>query len=89
MLEPFVGNNILESKLKLSILQVFTDYDSPPGVETLTNNGHSVTLTIEPAQDMEFPMVSAKNHCYAHVLSGALKGFQNFPNSPQSCKYVL
>ena len=38
-------------------LQVFKDYVVPPEVEKMTNNGHSVTFTIEPAPDMDYPKV--------------------------------
>ncbi len=40
-------------------VQVFKDYDVPPEVETMTNNGHSVTFTIEPAEHMDYPKVFA------------------------------
>ncbi len=36
---------------------MFKDYDVPPEVETMTNNGHSVTFTIEPAEHMDYPKV--------------------------------
>ncbi len=39
------------------MIQVFKDYDVPPQVEKMTNNGHSVTFTIEPAPDMDYPKV--------------------------------
>jgi hypothetical protein len=47
--------------------QRFQDYDVPPEVEKMTNNGHSVTFTIEPAADMDYPKVKNSTQKYPKV----------------------
>lgn len=36
---------------------IFEFYDNPPVGETLTNNGHSITLTMKAQRDISYPKV--------------------------------